>query len=792
MWWDDRHIIPVSLLLAVLISWPLSYTGLYDRAENWINDSVHVVWGDDADFSDIVIIDVDEVSMRALNSQLGSWPYDRQVFAAAIDYLHQAGAGKIVFDILFADARNGDQDFLEQLKATDNVYLASVLLHDYRFTEDPKVSSLERHAWKVERPPDLKRKGLMLPRQSFLNESHMGIISVFPDDDGAVRNLPLLIHAEGQYFPAMMLSLIAPVDNRSISFDWPRNQARYAGHTWPVSDKAEITPKYPVNYSQLPVIPFYRFLLSAYGAGDVSAETYRDKTVFIGSTAAILGDYTFIPGSTERVHGLGVLAMAYHSLKHGSLLVTNSLIGNLYIYIIVLLVLLVAIRWKGIRPVPLLSGYVLACILSFSVMVLLYQAENVQVGIMLPLLIATLFVVLAIFAKSLGLQIEGQRLLFEKQAAEQARDLKSRFLAHMTHELRTPLTAIMGYNKLLIEDKVKQQERKSYLEIIEENSEHLLNLINNILDQSRIEANQLKLVKGEHDIYRLLDDVKLLMQPIADSKGVAIRLDIAARVPRVLLIDRTRVKQILINLVGNALKFIEHGHVRIAVEWQDDQLKVAVEDTGPGIPENNLKSIFDSFQQVDSVIASEVTGSGLGLTISTNLARLMEGKIEVQSELGKGTTFTLFIEAEPGSPDAVADRVEHEESQQPVSSRSGYILLAEDSKDSSALLTLFLQTAGYQVKLAVNGQQAVEMAAQNAPGMILMDMHMPVMDGETATRLIRQQGYEGPIFALTASTDEDLIARLRKAGSNGEIAKPVDADVLVKAVSRYLSPVVAP
>ena len=382
MWWDDRHIIPASLLLAILISWPLSYTGLYERAENWIKDSVHVVWGDDADFSDIVIIDVDEVSMRALNSQLGSWPYDRQVFAATIDYLHRSGAEKIVFDILFADARNGDQDFLEQLRATNNVYLASVLLHDYRFTEDPKTSTLSRHAWKVAQPPDLKRKGLMLPRQSFLDESHMGIISVFPDEDGAVRSLPLLIHAEDQYLPAMMLSLMASTENKSISFDWSTGQARHADHAWPVSDKAEVTPKYPVNYAQLPVIPFYRFLLSAYGAGDLPADTYRGKTVFIGSTAAILGDYTFIPGSTERVHGLGVLALAYHSLKHGSLLVTNSIIGNLYIYITVLLVLLVAIRWKGIRPITLLTGYALACVLGFSVMVLLYRTDNVQVGIL--------------------------------------------------------------------------------------------------------------------------------------------------------------------------------------------------------------------------------------------------------------------------------------------------------------------------------------------------------------------------------------------------------------------------
>jgi signal transduction histidine kinase len=788
MWWSDKHIIPASLLIAILVSLPLSYTGLFERAENWVKDYVQVVWGEQADFDDIVIIDIDEISMRALNSQLGSWPYDRQVFAATVDYLRQAGAEKIVFDILFADARDGDQELLQQLRLTDETYLAAVLLHDYRFTDDKKHSLLKRHAWSVGQPPELNRKGLMLPQKSFLEQANMGIISVFPDQDGVVRDLPLLINVDDEYFPAMMLSLVSGQNKRSIDFDWTRNQAVYAGYRWPVSDKGAVTLKYPVNFADLPVIPFYKFLLSAYGAGDIALDTYRGKTVFIGSTASILGDYTYIPGSSGRVHGLGVLALAYHGLKHGSLLITSSFIGNSYIVVIMLLVLLVAIRWKGIRPVPLLAGYLLALLLSFSVMVLLYQTQNIQTWIVLPVLTATLFVVLAIFAKSLGLQIEGQRLMFEKQAAEEARDLKARFLAYMTHELRTPLTAIMGYNRLLLDGNVQQQEQKNYLQIIEENSEHLLNLINNILDQSRIEANQLSLVRDEHDIHGLLNDVKVLMQPIADSKGIAIRLEVSDSVPQTLVIDRTRVKQIVINLVGNALKFTEKGHVDIQVDWHGDLLQVSVEDTGPGIPESDLQSIFESFQQVESVIASEVTGSGLGLTISTNLARLMGGRIDVSSEPGKGTIFTLVIQAQHGMAETSACDT-GSEPQRPADPYGNYILLAEDSKDSSTLITMFLDMAGYQVKLATNGQQAIEIVEEESPGIILMDMHMPVMDGETATREIRSKGYNGPILALTASTDEDIIANMRAAGSDGEIIKPVQADSLIRSVARYLLPV---
>jgi len=784
MRWNDRTIVMVSLLIAVLISWPISYAGFFVRAENWVGDYIQIIWGDRADFDDIVIIDIDETSMRALNSQLGAWPYDRQVYAASIEYLRQMGADKIVFDILFSDIRGGDEDLARELSADNDIYLASILLHDYRFVDNAGSQLLDRHDWKVEQPPLLKQKGLIMPQPDFMKRANTGVISVFPDEDGVLRRMPLVFNVEEKYLPAMMLSLMSDQRNKTIDFDWTKVTARHAGNTWPVNDKGAVVLKYPVNFTDIPVIPFYKFLISAYDSVDSPVDTYRGKTIFIGSSASILGDYAYIPGQ-GRVHGLGVLALAYHSLKHGSVLRTDSLLINILVALLFFFIMAATVRFSGVRPVLLLSAYGVCVVSGFLLVVMLYRYHNMQAWLLFPTLASTLFVIFSIIAKSLSLQLEGQRLKFEKQAAEDARDLKAKFLAYMTHELRTPLTAIMGYNKLLLDEKVEQAEQKNYLQVIEENSEHLLNLINNILDQSRIEADQLKLIKNEHNIHGLLNDVKLLMQPLADSKGIQIRLNIPDCVPQVLVIDRTRVKQILINLVGNALKFIEQGYVLLETDWRNDMLTVSVQDTGPGIPEDNLRSIFESFQQVDSVIASETTGSGLGLTISTNLARLMGGRIDVTSELDVGTTFTLMIEAQAGV--SVKQDVEDDMPPMMTPGGSGYILLAEDSKDSSALITLYLEMAGYQVKWAINGRQAVEMSAEDPPGMILMDMNMPLMDGEAATREIRESGYTGPIVSLTASTDESVIAGMREAGSNGEVAKPVDVDSLVQTVSRYLA-----
>lgn len=787
MVWKDGKIILGSLLLSIVLSWFLSFTGFSDRAENWIHDTVQHRWGETSDFNDIVIIDIDETSMHALKSQLGEWPYDRDVYAAAVEYLQYAGADKIVFDILFSEARQGDDQLLERIDGMDNVYLASILLHDFRILDDSSDQLLMQREWKVENPPELLEKGIILPRPLLLDAAETGIISVFPDADGVVRKLPLVLRIHNRYLPGMMLALLGHKTGHDIRFDFAEGKAHFNERAWPVSDKGEIYLKYPRNMTDLQVIPLYQFLLSIYGEGTITPETFKNKTVFIGSTASILGDYAYIPG-TGRVHGLGILALSYHSLKHGNILDAHVLWADLLILLLIVVPVLWLVSLYGIRPIPLVLMYGIALFLAFCCLVWLYSSENIQAWFLTPAIAASLFVVFAIVAKTLSLQFEGQRLLLEKKAAEEARDLKAKFLAHMTHELRTPLTAIMGYNRILQDEEHGRGKQLEFLDVMDKNSEHLLNLINNILDQSQIDAGQMKLVRQGHAIRDLVNEVVTLLKPIADRKGVSIASELSADVPNMLLIDRNRLKQIIINLSGNALKFIEQGGVTVKVDWQDDELEIAVQDTGPGIPEKDLDNIFQAFQQVDTVIASEVKGTGLGLTISTNLARLMDGSISVESELGKGSVFTLRINASSVEveQDAPQETVEKADEVRLDEKRSGYVLLAEDSPDSSQLIMLFLVNAGHEVRIAADGQQAVEMAADEEPAIILMDMNMPVMNGDVATQQIRSAGYHGQVIALTASTDANELSVMYEAGCNGQLEKPVNPEKLIALVNRYV------
>ena len=784
MIWKDKTIISFSLIFALLFGWAISHTSFFQRGANWVSDYIQHTWGDTADFSDILIIDIDETSMRALESQLGVWPYERDVYAVTLEYLQQAGAKKIVFDILFSEKRNGDDVFSEALQMSDNVYLASILLHEFRLLDEQVTRALEKHGWLVSDPPELQDKGIILPHPDLLAHAHTGVISIFPDEDGVVRKLPLLMNIDQHYLPGMMLSLFAHDHEPGIEFDWNAGKARHGEVAWPVTDHGEVTLKYPVNLADMPVIPFYQFLLSVYGEGNHVLDAFRDKTVFIGSTATILGDYAYIPGA-GRVHGLGILALTYHSLKNGSLLKTGVWSANVLVTLIFLLLMGGLIWLRGIRPLPLLAAYTVAIAMAFAVDVLFYRYADTRVWLLTPVLIATLFSAFAIFAKTLSLQLERAHLLLEKRAAEEARDLKAKFLAHMTHELRTPLTAIMGYNNIMLQGNISVTQQQEYLGIVENNSAHLLNLINNILDQSQIDAGQIKLITRDHEVRKLLDEVVMLLQPIAHDKSVALKLEVAPEVPRVLHIDRNRFKQVVINLTGNALKFVTRGYVKVTTTWDNDTLRIAVRDTGPGIPEKDLDNIFQAFQQVDTVIASDVKGTGLGLTISTNLARLMGGRIDVESTEGEGSTFTLTIHApavDPGEQSAGSSPAADTGQDR----RAGYILLAEDNRDSALLISLILENSGYDVRLAENGEDVLKLYDAEVPAIILMDMNMPVMSGPEATRKIIDKGYQGQIIAMTAATEADSLQVMYEAGCSDEIEKPVEPEKLIKLIKTHV------
>lgn len=388
--------------------------------------------------------------------------------------------------------------------------------------------------------------------------------------------------------------------------------------------------------------------------------------------------------------------------------------------------------------------------------------------------------------------LENERL--ERYKAEADSRAKDRFMAHLSHELRTPLTSIIGYTELL-RDNRQLSNIKPELDIIHNNSQHLLNLLNDVLDLSKINASSLNIEKSPTELGPLIADLQSLFSMETKKKGIALSIVAKGDLPKAIMTDAKRLKQILINLVYNAIKFTPEGKVEVVFKLvqqsQNYYLNVAVQDTGIGIAKEKQKQIFKPFEQLQDTITRTSEGAGLGLAISAALVELFGGKIALESEVGVGSTFCFDIDLGTDigecQPLSLAASKSDESHVCPLSLK-GDVLIVEDLPEIQTLLKNLISNTGAKVACANNGLDAVNLVCsdEQAFDLIFMDLHMPEMGGREAIVTLRKQGINTPIIALTAAAQKDNIDTLLALGFDGIITKPINTELLYQSLEAHL------
>ncbi len=389
-------------------------------------------------------------------------------------------------------------------------------------------------------------------------------------------------------------------------------------------------------------------------------------------------------------------------------------------------------------------------------------------------------------------QEKSEALSMAKKAADDANEAKSAFLAVISHEIRTPMTGIMGMVRLL-KDSVLDNQQEEYAETIQQSGESLLSLLNDILDFSKIESGHMSIENIDFDIRKLIHSVALLMGSRAEEKGLRLIEEIGSDVPLALKGDPTRLRQILLNLIGNAVKFTDEGSVKIQVNIQRRMpeknklaLYFAVEDTGIGIDEDGQKRLFNPFSQADNTISRRFGGTGLGLAICKKLVEAMHGTIAIDSEAGKGSVFYFVVPLEPGNENAIVNDQDSKIDLPPLS-----ILIVDDNEINQKVVTGLLAKYKHKTIAVSNGLEAVNAVKDNDIfDVILMDMEMPVMNGVEATQEIRRlddpEKSQTPIIAMTANVVNEDIEKCRAAGMNDYTSKPINPDKMFTAIANIL------
>jgi signal transduction histidine kinase/CheY-like chemotaxis protein len=787
-----------GLLIAIL----LAQTTLFQRIDAILFDTQHRKLAQPLDLSGVVVLDVDEESRRHLAARLGPWPYDYAPFAAVTEYLAARGARAVAFDVLFSDERNGVPSMRAAL--APNVVLGAVGVPVPLPQPPAYAAQLERLAGErqpVETGPEFARtlrREAPLPHQPWtafklpidaltpVPGPRIGIVNLQPDDDGILRRLALFQSSQGFLFPSFALAtqLAADPSIGEMRLDGRRLSLRRL--SLPLTREGDVLLRFPTNLDDLRILPFHELYNAAESRAPSSEALGRElagKTVFIGSSSGMGGETVYTP--VGRMSALQFAALSHAAIGAGFVMTPAAPWIDAALVVLALAVPFWIALSGGERNARHFLGAFAALALALAAAGTGLAAVGVESHALFAFVAGAATLAMVFSSWLFALSDERRRLRYETMAARETTRLKGEFLNHLAHELRTPLTAIMGFNKLnRFTDDLGRDARIKNSAIIGRNCEYLLQVINNQLDLAKLEAGTLAIAPAPEDADALLRDVIERMQPFADERRLRLKYSRTTPLPAVLALDAFRVRQVLINLLGNALKFTQAGAVDLIASWHLATLVIEVRDTGPGIAPEALGRIFEAYEQADSTIAHRYGGTGLGLAITRELVELMGGTIEVESKHGLGSTFRVRIPSEVVEGRATTHPITDAHAmREPL---DGRVLVAEDNEDIRSLVEVQLGKLGVDVVSVANGFSAVERALSERFDCVLMDMEMPVMNGFEAVHVLRTRGFSGPILALTAHQQGLEVDRAMSAGCDGIVTKPLSLESLRAALRPLL------